>query len=90
MRRSKDNLSDWLEDQLRELDPLQDPNGAYLWPQVQVSRQYSLHVLKLPGRQKVTWHKYLEDALDVAWHAGHEEITVILNRSRYTLRQQQA
>jgi len=84
--REQETLEEWYQDELRKLDPLLDPQGAFLWPQVQISRQYSLHLLKLPGDVQPTWHKYLGEALTRADELGFNELTIVMPQAHYRLR----
>jgi len=59
--------------------------NALLFPEVQVSRQYAVHVLKLPGRDKPTWHRWLHQALEEAERNDVEKLTVIIGDAQYCL-----
>jgi len=68
-----------------ELDALPEASGAVLFPEVQVSRQFAFHVLKLPDRPEPTWHRWLPQAFEAAQYAGHDHLTMVIGDTQYQL-----
>lgn len=64
-----------------------DDAGPVMWPEVQVSRQYAFHVLKLPGQTEPTWHRWLFQALARLEHAGYDSLTIVIGDAHYRLSQ---
>jgi len=68
------------------LDDAEDPyypEEVLLFAETQVSRQYSLHVLRLPGKPVPTWHRSLAQAFEAAELAGYDELTIVLAERHY-------
>jgi len=59
---------------------------AFLFPEIQISRQYSAHVLHLPGQNAPTWHRWFFQAMQAAHDAGYDSLTLCIDDAQYSLR----
>lgn len=61
------------------------PNCAVFCPDVQVARQFTRHLLKLPGEHDVRWYTSWEQALAVVQLAGLDRVTICAAGQHMTL-----
>jgi len=56
-----------------------------VFTEIQISRQYSMHVVQLPGDDKPSWHRYLDQAIARVQSADFDRLTLIVNGEQYQL-----
>jgi len=56
-----------------------------IFAEVQVSRQFSMHVLEMPGTHQPTWHRWLEQAFGAIEDAGYDRLTLVVGDTQYQL-----
>jgi hypothetical protein len=58
----------------------------YLIPDVQVARQYKHHLLVLPNEAEPRWTSTIAQALEIATSRGYNEVDLITEGHRLTIR----
>jgi len=60
-------------------------NNPVLFAEIQISRQYSAHILSLPGQTRPGWYRTLWQAFDAAELAGYKQLELVLDSTLHIL-----